>query len=197
MEKSLAAKGRYKPYLLTILSMGLIFPVFSLDAVFSLCRKAIKHYLDTGQKIQIPDLSGIFQEKIPVFVSLRRGNQTRGCAGTFSAERSFAENLIDFSIIAATQDFRYRAIDEQELEEIMIQITIPGKPIEISSLASYNPESEGLVVEQRGRYGVVLPREARTAQYALKIALRNAGIDDVQAARLLKFKARIFLEGKK
>ncbi|MCX7705078.1 MAG: AMMECR1 family protein [bacterium] len=171
---------------------------FSLsDTAISVCRKAIKHYLLTGEKIRLSNLPEIFSEKIPVYVSLRKGNQTRGCAGTFYADKSFGENLVDFSIIAATRDFRYRAIDKKELETVKIQLTIPSEIIEISSIAFYNPEKEGLVVEKQGRYGVILPCEARTAEYALKMCMRNAGIKDYNGIRLLKFNAQIFIEGEK
>ncbi|MCM8765224.1 MAG: AMMECR1 family protein [Candidatus Omnitrophica bacterium] len=173
----------------------MILPVSISETAFSICRKAIENYLETGEKIQIPNLPEIFKRHIPVFVSLKKSNQTRGCAGTFLAERSFAENLVDFSIIAATQDFRYRVIDEQELKEIKIQITVPEQPIEITSLSFYNPEIEGLIVEKNGKKGIILPKEAKTAQYALKIGLRNAGIDENSGIRLLKFKAQFFIEG--
>ncbi|MCM8822267.1 MAG: AMMECR1 domain-containing protein [Candidatus Omnitrophica bacterium] len=193
----ISKRNRSKAGLFLFFSAGLILPVSISETAFSVCRKAIENYLETGEKIKFPNLTGLFRENIPVFVSLKKGNQTRGCAGTLLSEKSFVENLVDFSIIAATQDFRYRAIDKQELKEIKIQITIPVQPVEIPSLFFYNPETEGLIVEKNGKNGIVLPNEAKTAQYALKIGLRNAGINDVSSARLLKFKAQIFIEGGK
>ncbi len=170
-------------------------PYFFPDTAIPLCRTAIEQYLKNGQKIAVPaGLHEFFNEKIPVFVSLKKENQTRGCAGTFHRDKSLAENLIEFSIIAATQDFRYRPIDTDELKDIRIQITIPGEITEIPSIYFYNPEKEGLFVEKNSKTGVVLPKEAKTSYYALKIALRNAGLQDASGARLFKFKAKTFIE---
>ncbi|MCM8764091.1 MAG: AMMECR1 family protein [Candidatus Omnitrophica bacterium] len=178
-------------------SAGMILPVSVSNTAFFLCRKAIENYLETGEKIQIPNLPEIFKRHIPVFVSLKKSNQTRGCAGTFFTEKSLAENLVDFSVVAATQDFRYRVVDKQELKEIKIQITIPEQSCEIRCISFYNPETEGLIVEKDGRQGIVLPGEAKTAEYALKIGLKNAGIEADRDVRLLKFKAQVFVEGDK
>ncbi|MGB9643413.1 MAG: AMMECR1 domain-containing protein, partial [Candidatus Ratteibacteria bacterium] len=106
-------------------------------------------------------------------------------------------NLIYFSIIAASHDCRYRPIDRHELKDIRIQITIPQQPVEIPSIEFYNPETEGLIVKKQDKVGVVLPREAKTSEYALKIGLRNAGIEDKEGITLFKFKAQIFMEGEK
>lgn len=191
ISKSKITKG----YLLIVFSSAFFFPSSIGNNATMLCRKAIETYLSKGERIHVPlNIPDIFNEKIPVFVSLIKNNKTRGCAGTFYAEKSFAENLIDFSIIAATQDFRYRPVDPSELQEIKIQITIPQQPYEIPSLAFYNPEKEGLIVEKNSNKGVVLPKEAKTADYALKMCLKNAGIKDTQGIRLLKFKAQIFVE---
>lgn len=167
------------------------------ETAFIICRKAIEHYLLTGEKINFSNLPEIFNKRIPVYISLRNGNQTRGCAGIFFTDRTFAENLIDFSIIAASKDSRYRPVDINELENIRIQITIPGQIIEIPSISSLNPDKEGLIVEKQGRWGIVLPGEAKTAQYALKMGLKNAGLINSEGVRLLKFYAQVFIEGER
>ncbi len=183
--------------LFIMLPLNLTLPGFFSDNAFSVCRKAIEHYLVTGEKIQFSGLPDIFNERIPVYISLKKGNQTAGCAGTFFTERTLVENLIDFSIIASTGDFRHRVIDRNELKNIRIQITIPYQIVEIPSIFFYNPDTEGLIVKKQDRCGVVLPKEARTAEYALKMCLRNAGLLNSDGIRLLKFSAQIFIEGER
>lgn len=186
--------GLLKINILLILPVNFLFSDDISKIALSICRKTIEYYITTGEKIQFSNLPDIFKEKIPVFVSLRKGTQTRGCAGTFFTDRSFVDNLIEFSIIAATRDFRNRIIDKEELKDIRIQITIPDRPVEIKSLDCYNPEKEGLIVENGSKSGVVLPREAKTSEYAFRMCVRNAGIDTTQSFKLLKFKAKIFIE---
>ncbi len=182
------------------LSANIIFPSFFADYAISICRKAIERYLKDGVEIVFENLPEIFNNPLPVFVSLKKGNQTRGCSGSFKTETgSLAGDLVKFSIISATGDPRYRPLDLQELKDIKIQITIPESPVEISSISVYNPEKEGLIVRKYEKQGVVLPKEARTSEYALKMCLRNAGIaeDEVEGIKILKFKAKIFMEDKK
>ncbi len=177
-----------------LFSANMVLPISVSDIAISICRAAIEKYLIEGERLKPANLPEIFNKKIPVFVSLKKGNQTRGCAGTFHRDKSLAENLVEFSIIAATQDFRHRPIDRNELKDIKIQITIPGEITEIPSINFYNPEIEGFFVEKDSKIGIVLPKEAKTSHYALKIALRNAGLQNVNEVRLFKFKAQIFIE---
>jgi len=185
-------------FLVLCLAVNIFFPsVFEEKAIF-ICRKTIENYI-TGYSEIIPEnLPEIFNKPIPVFVSLKKGNQTRGCSGSFKTETgTLAGDLIKFSIIAATEDYRYRPVDLQELKDIKIQITIPEIPVEISSISFYNPENEGLIVKKSGKQGLVLPKEAKTGEYALKMCLRNAGINDEQGITIFKFKAKVFIEGEK
>jgi AMMECR1 domain-containing protein len=179
-------------------SSYIIFPISHINTAFSLCRRAIENYLINHTEIEFKNLPDIFYKEIPVFVSLKKDNQPRGCAGSFQTEKGcFVKDLVYFSIVAATKDFRYKPIDLSELKEIRIQITIPEKPVEIENIFFYNPEKEGLIVEKNGKQTVILPKEAKTSKYALKMALRNAGINDSSNIRLFKFKAHFFIEGGK
>ncbi|MCM8829341.1 MAG: hypothetical protein NC902_08735, partial [Candidatus Omnitrophica bacterium] len=75
----ISKRNRSKAGLFLFFSAGLILPVSISETAFSVCRKAIENYLETGEKIKFPNLTGLFRENIPVFVSLKKGNQTRGC----------------------------------------------------------------------------------------------------------------------
>jgi len=177
------------------LAVNIIFPPFFENKAISICKQTIKNYLSGDREVFTENLPEIFNKPIPVFVSLKKGNQTRGCSGSFKSETgTFVGDLVKFSIISATVDYRYRPVDLQELKDIKIQITIPEIPVEIPSISFYNPETEGLIVRKSGNQGVILPKEAKTSAYALKMCLRNAGINDEKGITILKFKAKVFME---
>jgi len=179
-------------------SAGIVFPLFFKDTAISICRQAIEKYLIEHIEIIPENLPDFFNNPIPVFVSLKKGNQTRGCSGSFKTETgTLAGDLIKFSIISVAGDYRYRPVSLSEMKDIRIQITIPDSPVEIPSLFFYNPEKEGLIIEKQGKQGLVLPREAKTAEYAFKMCLRNAGINDTSGITIFKFSAIIFTEDEK
>ena len=170
-------------------------PSFSADfedQAISLCRNALRSYLEKGESLPVPKgLPERFYRPGPLFVTIARNRQPRGCAGSFRATRaSLAEGIITFSIAAATQDFRYPPLSSAELDEVSITITLPAELVPIGSLSEYLPWKEGLVIRKNGREGVTLPGEARTTAYAVKVALRNAGLDAVDGASLYKFTAK-------
>jgi len=182
---------------------GLLFNTIPLSGLrneaLPLARKALSAYLERGETIQsAKPATEILSQPRPLFITLTKNGTARGCAGTFEpTDTNLAEEIIRFVIAAATQDFRYPPVSPPEVGQISITITLPEKPVPITSLSSYNPWTEGLLIQKSGRQGVVLPGEAKTIAYAIKIALRNSGLDKLEGASLYKFMAVNVTEGDK
>ena len=137
-------------------------------------------------------------ESRPLFVTLKKGGQTRGCAGTFQPQFStLREELSYFTARAATEDFRYPAVTREELENIVIIITFPGELRPVSSLREYNPWKHGLFVRKDGKEGVILPCEGKTSSYSARKAIAQAGIDTLEGADIYVFDCDTVMEKKK
>ena len=182
---------------------GLMFnttPLSNLkNEALPLARKALSYYLERGETIRAAkSATEILSQARPLFITLTKNGKARGCAGTFEpTDINLAEEIIRFVIVAATQDFRYPPVSPPEVDQIFITITLPEKPVPITSLSSYNPWTEGLLIQKSGLQGIVLPSEAKTTAYAIKIALRNSGLDKLEGASLYKFTAVNVTEGDK
>jgi len=188
--------GGYKKFLLTFF---LIIPSlysqndFKIE-ILELSRETLINYLKTNK---IPSFNSILnlQPPRPIFITLIKDGKTRGCAGSFiPIYPSLGESIINFTVIASTQDIRYPPVKFDELNEIKIKITFPENPIPVNNPFTINPLTEGLIIRKEGKEGVVLPGEAKTVNYAIKICFNNSGIKDLNGAIFYKFKGISFSE---
>jgi len=167
----------------------LLSPDHGATALF-LCRNAVTTHLETGRFIETGGLPPEFNRPAAVFVTIRKNGTTRGCAGSLTPLfATLGESLIRFAVIAATQDARFPSLSRPELQDVRFIITLPGEVVPLSSLASYNPLTEGLLVRKNGREGIIVPHEAKTAAYALRQCRRQAGIEEGEEYSLYKFSA--------
>lgn len=159
-----------------------------------ICREALRQHFQGSTP---PETTERRQKSRPLFVTLKKGETTRGCAGTFHPGLStMEEELAYFAVTAAARDFRYPAVAAEELGDIVIIITFPGVPRAAASIAEYNPWEHGLLVRKNGKEGVILPCEGKTSSYSIKKALAQAGIDSIEGADIYIFKCETLTEKK-
>ena len=127
-----------------------------------------------------------------VFVSLKINGELRGCIGTFRpTTKSIAEETVRNAIAASTEDPRFPAIDESELEVLTYSVDVLGSPEPVADMASeLDPKKYGVIVTSGGRRGLLLPdlEGVDTMQEQLRIAMMKAGIaEDVEAVDIERF----------
>ena len=132
-------------------------------------RENIEHYLTTSRRIEVPlDIKNKFSEKYGVFVTLNEykanGNTLRGCIGYIEPVYSLYEVIHRVSISSAVEDFRFRSVTINDMDKIIIEISIltPPKLIEIIDPKEYFDKIEigrdGLIAEKGMRRGLLLPQ---------------------------------------
>lgn len=159
-----------------------------------LARETLEVYIKTKNK---PFNISVLNTLPPkgLFVILKKGEKVRGCAGSFKPiYNTLGEGIVNFTIIASTQDIRYPPIKIDEIDEIKIMIIFPQEIIPIDSPYHFFPLKEGLIIKKSGKEGVVIPGEAKTVEYAIKIGMKNAEIDSLDGAIFYKFKGEILKE---
>ncbi len=132
-----------------------------------LAREAIVTYLKSGTRIEPSDnIPSSFLEKGGIFCTLNTypEHKLRGCIGRPYPEFSLVNALIDSAIDAATQDPRFPAVNEEELDNLTIEITILTPPTLIKEkqpkgyLKEIKIGRDGLLIEQGFRRGLLLPQ---------------------------------------
>lgn len=139
------------------------------EFLISLARRAVKKYLETGRKIEIPKkIPQEFLQNHGVFVTIKVIEQNqkilRGCIGYPYPEIQLAEAVIQSAISSATQDPRFRPLSLTELNKIVFELSILTQPvrIDVDKPDKYPIKirvgEDGLIIEKNMQKGLLLPQ---------------------------------------
>jgi hypothetical protein len=99
-----------------------------------------------------------------VFVTLTRNGQLRGCIGSLEAHKPLGQDLENNAVAAAFRDPRFPPLEQVELEQIRIEVSILSKPEvmhfanEADALAQLRPGIDGVIFQGNGRRSTFLPQ---------------------------------------
>jgi len=93
-----------------------------------------------------------------VFVTIRIDEALRGCIGYLQLEGSFTDTLCDAARKAATTDFRFPPIEEDELDGMTVDVTLLGKAEPVSDPLDFVIGRHGLILEAGSKRGLLLPQ---------------------------------------
>jgi len=138
-------------------------------AAVKLARKTIELFL-SGEKFLQPEnldfeLTPVFGEKRGVFVTLTENGLLRGCIGHPFPDSTLEEAIIDSAISAASRDPRFPPVQKDELDDIVVEVTILTQPEKIDAPSKELPNRieigrHGLIVRQGYCQGLLLPQVA-------------------------------------
>jgi uncharacterized protein len=134
-----------------------------------LARKTIESFL-YKERLSEPqelgfELSPVFGEKRGVFVTLTENGLLRGCIGHPFPDSTLEEAIMDSAISAATRDPRFPPVGEDELDDIVVEVTVLTPPEKINAPPKELPNRveigrHGLIVKQGYCQGLLLPQVA-------------------------------------
>ena len=97
------------------------------------------------------------------FVTLRRGEELRGCCGTLDAPRPLAEDVWRNAWAAAFNDYRFPPLTASEWPHMNVHLsllTVP-EPLDVATeeelLAELRPSIDGLILESDAGRATFLP----------------------------------------
>ena len=145
---------------------------FTLEDGSSLIRFArdnIEFFLQNDRKLVIPDeIKQKFGDKFGAFVTLNKtnipSNPLRGCIGYIEPKFALFDVIHRVSISSAVEDPRFPSVELEEMDEIVIEISIltPPELIEVSDSSEYLEKivigRDGLIAEKGMRRGLLLPQ---------------------------------------
>ena len=160
----------------------------------TLARQALRYYLEHGRSPEAPDpLPEALSTPAGVFVSLKKGDELRGCIGTIEPlHPSLAGEIIANAISAGVRDPRFSPVSLEELDELTLSVDQLMPPDPIESEAALDPKIYGVIVRSGHRSGLLLPNleGIETAAEQVAIARRKAGIGPGEKVELFRFKVR-------
>ncbi|MHA1130877.1 MAG: TIGR00296 family protein [Candidatus Helarchaeota archaeon] len=151
--------------------MGYVFSDEEGEFLVKLARKAVETIVRTGNKLKIPATTKEkLTQKSGVFVTLekvgRTEKQLRGCIGRPYPDFPLVDATIDSAIDAAMHDPRFPAVTPEELEKIVVEVSIltPPELIKVNNVKDYPNQVEvgkdGLIVAHGWQKGLLLPQVA-------------------------------------
>lgn len=130
------------------------------DALLDLARRAVAATA-WGRPLPAAPRGAWFDSPGAAFVSLHRHGELRGCIGCLPPhERPLADTVVRMAVAAARDDPRFPPVGPDELDEILIEISVLGPLRPVSGPDDFVIGRDGLVVERAGRRGVLLPQVA-------------------------------------
>jgi len=176
-------------------------------------RRAIDQFVRRGVKIKPPTHSPqkLFQ-KAGVFTTLNILSEgsyhLRGCIGYPEPIFPLIEATIESAISAAVKDPRFNPLQEEEISDIIIEVSIltPPELITNSDISDYENTirigQDGLIIERGWKKGLLLPQvpvewgwdvEEFLAQSCYKAGL-SPDMWIVEGTRIYRFQAIVFQE---
>jgi len=129
-------------------------------------KSAIKSNLGIEKLISKYELVKTYPEfvlPIATFVTINKKNKLRGCIGSLVAHQELYNDLVINARKAAFNDPRFKPLEEKELEEIEIEISIltPMEKVEYSSIedlkTKITPKIDGVFLMYNNRQSTYLP----------------------------------------
>lgn len=174
-----------------------------------LARKTIENWVSEREVPERPGASGIFSRKSGVFTTIHTypGHALRGCIGLPYPDKPLLDAIVE-SAVSVTEDPRFPPLEEKELENIIVEVSVLSAPRKI---VFKNPEEcpgkieigkDGLVIKSGFRSGLLLPQVATENKFdaekfleclCWKAGLPKDGWKDGKC-EILKFQAHIFSE---
>lgn len=166
-----------------------------------LAKEAVEKYIKEGEILKVPsDFPLEFLKRNGgVFVTITKNGKLRACIGTYLPTRpNVVEETIKNAIAAATEDWRFGPIQEEELPYLNFTVSILSFPTLVTDLKELDPKKYGVLVktvplvfpnqkilpkeefdEIVSKTGILLPdiEGVETIEQQISIACQKAGID--------------------
>ena len=185
--------------------------MFSLkegQRLVEIARKELDAYFK-GQEQEKWDIKG-FDKRLGVFVSLHSypEKELRGCVGFPVAHMPLWKAVKEAAKAAAFEDIRFLSLTKEELDKIIIEISVLTKPELIEKenqediVAEIEIGKDGLILEYSGFSGLFLPQVPIEQKWNIRQYLENlcikAGVSPKtwtnKSCKIYKFQAQIFSE---
>jgi AmmeMemoRadiSam system protein A len=168
-----------------------------MHPLVELAKKTVETYVREGNRIKPPDpLPPEMSEKAGVFVCLKKHGQLRGCIGTFLPTcESTGEETVRNAISAATQDYRFSPVKEDELGELVYSVDVLSRPEKVKDISELNPKKYGVIVVSGQRRGLLLPdlEGVNTVEEQIRITRMKAGILPHEQIAIYRFEVNRYI----
>ena len=158
----------------------------------------------TKESVLEPDYNShpVYKSKAGAFVTLMEFGSLRGCIGYIISDQPLFETVCEAAIQASQNDPRFPSVKQSEIKNLSIEISILSEPFPLNSYDEIEIGKHGLILEEKGRRGLLLPQvpvehHMNKEQYLDAICQKSgfpAGYWKTKQLKLNAFTATVFSE---
>ena len=172
-------------------------------SLLALARNTLEGLFQNDGKgsVDVSALTENLKTDCGAFVTLNENQQLRGCIGRFDPTEPLYKVVQEMTVAAATQDYRFKPVREEELESIEIEISVLTPLKRIRSIDEIRLGKNGIYIRKGGRAGTFLPQVATETGWSKEeflghCAQDKAGIgwDGWKDAEIYTYEALVFGE---
>jgi len=178
------------------------------EYLINLAKKTISYALEHRKIPEISEVSSEISDRLrqprAAFVTLKINGRLRGCIGDIFPCQPLYKSVFLNALNAAFGDRRFRPLQKNEFDDIMIEISALTRPRPVPSPEKIRIGIDGMVLNKAGRSAVFLPQVAPEQGWDLDRTLSQlsmkAGLeadDWKEDASFLVFQADVFGEDAK
>jgi MEMO1 family protein len=171
------------------------------EALLRMAREAISRFLTTETVPRTPLDNPRLMRSRGVFVTLRERGELRGCIGQIGPDAPLIQLTGRMALAAATSDPRFPKVRTDEMNRILIEVSVLTEPMPVPAAAAIVLGRDGVILNKNGRSAVFLPSVATEqgwdrTQLLDNLALKAGLPQDAwrSGAQLLVFQAEVFAE---
>jgi len=138
--------------------------------LLKIARESIVSYLKTRSLPEFEPISTKLEQPRGVFVTLRKGDELRGCIGRIEETEVPLYKLVsEMAVAAATEDTRFLPVESEEIKDIKIEISVLTTPRKIKDpTREIELGKHGVIVKKGVQSGVFLPQVAAETGWDLE-----------------------------
>lgn len=130
------------------------------EELLAVARQTLETYMREEKMPEFSITHPFLEQKLGVFVTLRKKGELRGCIGRFEPEQPLWEVVREVAIDSATRDSRFLPVQPEELDEIKIEISVLSRRRKVNSAEEIALGTHGVYLQKGNRSGVFLPQVA-------------------------------------
>ncbi len=169
-----------------------------MHTLIVLVKKIVEAYIKEEKIIKAEDnlIKEFSEKKAGVFITIEKNKNLRGCIGTYlPTKNNIIEEIIQNAISAATEDYRFGPIQEDELPFLSYTVSILEKPELIKNRKELNPKEYGIIIKTLNyppKSALLLPdlEGIDTIEKQISITCQKGNIDQLKE-EIIIYKFRI------
>lgn len=147
--------------------------------LLTIARSALDLYIKENSfpKFKENEINPANQNKVGAFVTLYKKGELRGCIGHIESDNPLYKTIPSLTISSATKDHRFKSVNQDELNEIEIEISVLTPMKKISSIDQIEIGRHGIYIKKGYQTGTFLPQVASDTDWSVEEFLGKCARD--------------------